>query len=98
MAFKIIVSPKAQTEIEDAIDYYSRFSKYAPINFIKSLLRTYRNLENGPYFKIQYRNIRAIKLYKFPYSLYFEIDENEKVVAVLSCFHNKRNPKNLPGI
>ncbi len=97
MAFKIIVSPNAQLEIEAAIDYYSGFSKNAPINFIKIILKTYKTLEIGPYFRIRYKRIRSIKLYRFPYSLYFEIDEKEKVVAILSCFHNKRNPNKLPG-
>ena len=34
MTYKIIVSPRAQKEIEDAIDYYSLKSQKAPKTFI----------------------------------------------------------------
>ena len=34
MAYKIIVSPQAQKEIENSIDYYALYSADAPTNFI----------------------------------------------------------------
>jgi plasmid stabilization system protein ParE len=37
MVYKIIVSPPAQKEIENAIDYYSLYSVEAPKTFITLL-------------------------------------------------------------
>ena len=37
MAYKIIVSPRAQKEIENAIDYSALYSTDAPENFIHVL-------------------------------------------------------------
>jgi hypothetical protein len=34
MAYSIIVSPRAQKEIENAIDYYALYSADAPENFV----------------------------------------------------------------
>lgn len=34
VAYKIIVSLRAQKEIENAIDYYALYSPHAPVNFI----------------------------------------------------------------
>lgn len=96
MAYKIIVSPKAQKEIENAIDYYALYSSNAPKSFINILKDTYRSLENNPFFSVRYKNIRALKINKFPYSLYFVIDETQNSVRILSCFHNKRNPNKRP--
>lgn len=96
MAFSIIVSPRAQKEIENAIDYYALYSHEAPKTFIGMLNLTYRTLETNPFFKVRYKNIRALKIYKFPYSLYFTIDETRYKVRVLSCFHNKLNPVKRP--
>lgn len=45
MAYKIIVSPRAQKEIEVAIDYYLLYSVDASINFIAFLKDTYNTLE-----------------------------------------------------
>ncbi len=98
MAYKIIVSPRAQKEIENAIDYYALYSIEAPLNFISSLKKTYGTLETNPFFRNRYQNIKAIKINKFPHSLYFTINEERNIVRILSCFHNKRNPKNRPSV
>lgn len=97
MAYKIIVSPRAQKEIENAIDYYSLNSTKAPLNFIIILKDAYSTLERNPFFKVRYKNIRALKLKKFPHSLYFIINEKQYTIKILSCFHNKQNPDKRPG-
>jgi toxin ParE1/3/4 len=96
MAYKIIVSPQAQKEIENAIDYYTLYSLDAPIEFISVLKEAYGTLEINPFFRVCYKNIRTLKIKRFPYSLYFTINNDNNTVRVLSCFHNKRNPKKRP--
>jgi plasmid stabilization system protein ParE len=95
--YKIIISPLAQKEIENAIDYYTLYSENAPLNFIAAVSAAYAVLKLNPFERIRYKNIRAVKLKKFPYSLYFIIDENRNLVRILSCFHNKRNPDARPS-
>jgi toxin ParE1/3/4 len=96
MAYKVIVSPRAQKEIENAIDYYALYSVDAPVNFIATLKEAYSTLETNPFFRVRYKNVRALKIKKFPHSLYFVINENTKVIRVLACFHNKRSPNTRP--
>ena len=96
MAYKIIISPRAQMEIENAIDYYALYSSNAPQSFINMLKDTYTTLEANPFFSIHYKNIRALKIHKFPYSLYFTVNETQNTVRILACFHNKRNPNKRP--
>lgn len=96
MVFEIIVSPKAQREIENAIDYYSLQNPEIPSKFIKSISESYSTLETNPFFSLRYKNIRALKINRFPFSLYYIVDEKKKKVRVLSCFHNKRDPNKRP--
>ncbi len=96
MAYRIIVSPRAQKEIEHAIDYYALYSTNTPKKFIQSLANAYITLQNNPFFKLQYKNCRAIKINAFPYSLYFVINEANNTIRIIACFHNKRNPDNRP--
>ncbi len=96
MEYKVIVSPRAQIEIENAIDYYILQSDKASAKFISIIKQAYEILESTPYLRIRYKNIRGIKLKRFPYSLFFVINERKSTVRVLSCFHNKRDPKNRP--
>jgi toxin ParE1/3/4 len=96
MAYKVIVSPRAQKEIENAIDYYALYSTSAALNFMTILKNTYNTLAVNPFFSVRYKNIRALKINNFPYSLYFIINETQNIVRVLSCFHNKRRPNKRP--
>jgi plasmid stabilization system protein ParE len=97
MAYKVIVSIRAQKEIEDAIDFYTIQSYLAPARFIESLQIAYELLITNPFYAVRYRNVRAIHLSKFPFSLYFTVDEDKYEVRVLSCFHKSRDPKNRPA-
>jgi toxin ParE1/3/4 len=98
MAYKIIISLRAQKEIEKAIDYYALYSTDAPINFIAVLKKAYLTLEINPFFRIQYKNVRSLKIKRFPYSLYFIVNYKQNTVKVLCCFHNKLNPDKRPKI
>jgi len=96
MAYSVIVSPRAQKEIEDAIDYYSLNSIDAPVNFINALNNAYDAIALNPFFRIRYNNIRAYKIGKFPYVLYFTVNKAYKIVRIVACFHTKRNPDKRP--
>jgi plasmid stabilization system protein ParE len=96
MAYNIIVSPRAQREVENAVDYYALHSSTVPKSFLNLLKETYSSLQTNPFFKIRYKNIRSLKISKFPFSLYFTVDEMQNTVKIISCFHNKRNPNKRP--
>jgi toxin ParE1/3/4 len=96
MAYSIIVSPRAQKEIENAIDYYALYSIDAPKKFVMLLQNTYESLKLNPFFRVRYKDVRALKIKKRPYLLYFVINETKMTVRVLSCFHDRRNPKQRP--
>ena len=96
MGYKIIISPRAQQEIEEAIDYYLIRSSDAPGDFISSLNEAYVILSIHPYFRICYKNVRTISLPIFPYSLFYTINEKERTIRLLSCFHFKLNPQRRP--
>jgi toxin ParE1/3/4 len=98
MAYSIAVSPRAQKEIEKAIELYMPNLENAPHNFIIQLESVYGTLKTNPFFRIRYKNVRFLKIKKYPYSLYFVINETQKKAAILSCFHNKKNPNKRPRI
>lgn len=96
MDYKVIVSPRAQHEIDNAIGYYALYSQNAAKNFLIEVDNAYKLLAHSPYFAVCYKNVRAFTLKRYPYSLLYVIDENNKTIQILACFHNKRHPKNMP--
>lgn len=98
MEYKIFVSQKAQKEIYKSIEYYNQKSSYAPNLFINEIHKIYDLLSVNPFYNIRYKNIRSIPIKKFPFSFYFTIDENKKAVKIISCFHEKQNPRKRPNL
>lgn len=82
----MLVSPRAQAEIEQVIDYYAQYSSLTPANFINQLQSAFLLLENNPFFVIRYKNIRSLNLRKFPFTLLFVIDEKEFKIRVFGLF------------
>ena len=71
MVYRIITSQRARKEIENAINYYALYSNVAPTNFSTVLKDAYDTLRTNPFFAVRFKNVRALKLKTFPYSLYF---------------------------
>ena len=53
MGFKIIVSKKAQLEIEKATAYYSEINTKLAFKFYLALIETYNKIELNSYFQIK---------------------------------------------
>ncbi|GAB3421520.1 type II toxin-antitoxin system RelE/ParE family toxin [Niabella aquatica] len=77
MEYNLLISKRALKEIEDAIDYYVQYSIKASAAFVKELQQAYHLLKNNPPERIYYKNIRGLKLSRFPYILYFTIDKKK---------------------
>ena len=97
MSYKIRVSPIAQSHIEDAFYYYkNKTSLTVATNFKNSLAQVYKILSINPFFEIRAQNYRAIPLKKFPYIIFFEVDQAHKEVKVIAIFNTNRNTVKYP--
>ena len=96
MAYKIVLSPKAEIEIDNAIQYYNQFSKSAAKSFKKQLSNSYKKIRLNPFFEKKYNNVRFLPFSKYPYIVLFRIDEVSKKAFVLSVFCTHQNPKKYP--
>lgn len=99
MEYSVIVSKRAQKEIENAVEYYQKDSETTPLVFIKKLENSSKFIAKSPFTqRVRYKNVRARKIKKFPYNIYFVINENNQQARVLACFYQKRNPKQHPRL
>lgn len=96
MGFKILISPRAEKEIENALEYYTEIHFDLGHHFYNQLKLSYKNLISNPYYIEKHKNIRAFPIKKFPYLLFYVIYEEEKLIRILSCFHTSKNPKKYP--
>lgn len=96
MTYNLLVSPEAVRDIEDAFDYYSRFSQNAVALFDHELQQVYHILELNPFFQVRYKKIRAVPFKSLPYLVFFELDEIDKNVFIYSVFNTYLNTDKYP--
>lgn len=92
--YNYLVEPKAQKEYDESIEWYSERSELAAINFIKSVDAALLLITKKPYqFKNTYKNFREVSLKKYPFAIIYSVEENLKIIIIVSIYHHKRNPK-----
>jgi hypothetical protein len=65
-------------------------------NFLNAFQEVLNILEKYPFFKIRMNSYRTIAIQNFPYILFFEVFEDERIVKIVSVFHTSQNPKKYP--
>ncbi|WP_242410283.1 hypothetical protein [Flavobacterium sp. Root901] len=59
MNYKIIVSPIALKNIEEAIEYYIKISKKVALDFFNDYKKTYKALQINPFYQFHDNNYRS---------------------------------------
>ena len=97
MNYKIIVSPIASKNIEDAVEYYIKeaTTKVAS-DFLNDFKSTYKALKKNPFYQFHDNNYRFLPFDKFPYVAFFIVDELSKTVFLNAVFHTSQNPSKYP--
>ncbi|MBD3904266.1 type II toxin-antitoxin system RelE/ParE family toxin [Chryseobacterium sp. Ch-15] len=96
MDFSFKFLPIAEENIEDAIDYYATISLTVLKNFNKQLDFSISRIVTNPYFQKRFKNVRALPIKKFPYIIFYEVNEEEKMIYILSVFCTHQNPEKYP--
>ena len=96
MSFGLVFKRLAEAEIAEAFAWYDRRGIDQGRAFLAELERVERFVKLNPllYPKVE-GDIRRANLRRFPYSMFYVVDGD--IVAVLSCFHQHRDPLVGPG-
>ena len=91
MSFGLVFKRLAETEIAEAFAWYDQNEIDQGSAFLVELERVERFVRLNPllYPKVE-GEVRRANLRRFPYSLFYVVDGD--VIAVLSCFHQHRDP------
>ena len=97
MDFRVHITPVAKTNQKQAVAYYKeKASLKVAQNFLKDYEKTLYKIKQNPYFQIYYKNFRGLPLKKFPYIVFYTIDENLNVITIKGIFHTSQNPGKYP--
>lgn len=91
--FKVIFSPYALVDLDDACNYYRKISEDTELKFLLEIDKKIDAIYLNPYFaSVKFDATRCTSLKKFPYSIFYTIDEAVDTVIITNIFFAKRKP------
>lgn len=97
MTYKIVVTPDAILDIDNAINYYQeKVSKKVANLFLKDYKESYKVIKKTKYFKVFFENFRGMPMKNFPYIIFYTIEENLKIIIIKAIFHTSQDINKYP--
>ncbi|MSV35686.1 MAG: type II toxin-antitoxin system RelE/ParE family toxin [Bryobacterales bacterium] len=89
---RVIVEPGAQADIRSAFRWYEGQKIGLGREFLQEIRRMVQFIRSGPEsYAVVHRNVRRANLRRFPYGLFFRLQDES--VIVIACIHGHRNPR-----
>ena len=94
MTYTIIFSPEANEDLTDILGWYStQTSTEVKKRLIEDLSKALKSLEKSPKsFSIRFKNARCAIMKKFPYNIYYWVDDSDSTANIFAILHQKRDP------
>jgi plasmid stabilization system protein ParE len=88
----VVWLPEADEELKDALARYESIRPDLALRFSLAVADAVDAIATFPlHYAVVEKDRRRIGVHRFPYGLYFLVEENRTVV--IACFHGRRNPK-----
>lgn len=95
MAFKVIVSPVAKSNVIEAASYYKKeVSNKVAQKFVEDYEQTIQRIRQNPYFQIYYKDFRGLTMRKFPYIVFYQVAGD--TILVKAVFNGLQDTKKRP--
>ncbi|MFA6058878.1 MAG: type II toxin-antitoxin system RelE/ParE family toxin [Taibaiella sp.] len=92
MKYKLIITPEAVDEIQNAIDYYNEKKKGLGKRFYVDLQKQFSQIARNPLYRsLRYDNIRFAHLDTFPYAAHYDITNDIIIIQAVLCDY--QNPE-----
>jgi plasmid stabilization system protein ParE len=89
---QIIVHPEAEVEVQQAFDWYEEQSEGLGLEFLRAIEACLAGVTRNPfaYTVVKVPNVRRAILRRFPYTLFYLVDD--EAIVVVAVFNVKRRP------
>jgi hypothetical protein len=94
--FNVRIRDNAFNDLQDTIDYYNSKQHGLGKHFYILFEHALEILKINPYFQIRFDSIRSLPLRKFPYSIYFDVDQKNNIVNIYaSCIQDMKKSEKI---
>lgn len=92
MAYNLIIKPKAEEDLAEAIEWYLNQNENLAGKLLDKIDESLEKIhENPEHYQKRYKEIRIIFIKKFPYGIYYTVETN--LIFVHAILHTKQNPE-----
>ena len=93
MTYTILFSPEANDDLTEILGWYStQTTKEVKKRLIEDLSKTIKSLEKSPKsFSVRFKNSRCAILKKYPYNIYYWVDDIALTANIFAILHQKRD-------
>jgi len=88
---RLLISPQAREDIQQAIDYYNTCQKGLGKRFHSEVKRTFSSIQKTPAFQVRYDDIRCCPLRVFPYMIHYTFED--ETVSVWGVIGTAQDPE-----
>jgi len=94
MSYHYVLHELAQEDYETSIKWYLERSESTAENFITAIDKALELICHSPFrWRNTYKHFHELSLRKFPFTIIYEIHQEEQKIIVTAIYHHKRNPK-----
>lgn len=96
MEYKVCLIKQAEFDIDNAFFWYETQQPKLGEKFIRYIDKGFQFIAKYP--KASQQRIKSVRCHiisKFPFGIYYKIDELNKEIQIIAVLHFKRNPKLL---
>jgi plasmid stabilization system protein ParE len=92
MKYKLIVSPEAEADIDNAFEWYEDREEGLGRDFLFEARSSMKRITAHPLsFPLALGKTRRVLLDRFPYSVYYTVID--ATIKVTACIHQRRHPR-----
>jgi len=96
MSKEVLIRPEAESDIEDAYQWYESQRKGLGEDFLLCIEEALSRVSRHPsIYSFVYKEVRRVLIHRYPFGIFF-IEANYSV-SVLAVLHARRNPKTWKG-
>jgi plasmid stabilization system protein ParE len=89
---RLVVRPLAEADLDSAFVWYEAQSPSLGLDFLRAVDACFDAIAARPLvYPVVHRGLRRALLRRFPYGVYFHVDET--TVRVVACIHCRQHPR-----
>lgn len=94
MIYKSVILSTAKADLREAAKWYNNQSPGLGKNLVGRFRERLSELKTNPFTcQIKYSEVHTALIEQFPYMMHYYVDQQNKIIVVISILHTSRNPK-----